>query len=115
MSFENPYFTPMAHLPTVGLIKPDLLYPHQGGGDNRLLFTAEQKHLIWFWVDENRLLTLKELCQKVLETFGIQCSTITIDRLLKVFHYTLKRAYPIPAHRNYERTIKLRYEYAAKF
>ena len=34
---------------------------------------------------------------------------------MKTFHYTLKRAYPVTAARNSERTINLRYEYAVKF
>ena len=87
--------------------------PH--GGGRRPMFSSLQKEKICEWVDEDALLTLKKLKEKVDEEFSISCSLSTVDRILKEFHYSVKRAYPVPVARNTSSTIEKRYEYAQAY
>ncbi|OQS53590.1 hypothetical protein EHP00_2450 [Ecytonucleospora hepatopenaei] len=71
--------------------------------------------MIRIWVDEDPEVLLKVLAHKVANTFNIQVSVSTIDRVLCSFHYTLKDSTLVQRNQNNERTIELRFEYAQKF
>ncbi|KAF7691483.1 hypothetical protein CDIK_2578 [Cucumispora dikerogammari] len=83
--------------------------------DKRSILDSEQKEQIKTWVDENCLLTLNELSDKVFKVYRIRVSKSTIDRCLREFHYTVKMVTVVPAFRNSETTIKKRKEYAGLF
>lgn len=52
------------------------------------------------WVDEDCALTLQELCNLVLTTFGIAVLKQTVMRSLKDFHFSFKRTSLLPDRRN---------------
>jgi len=85
------------------------------GGNYRGKLSTQQKETIKYWVDEDCLLTLKELVQRVQTEFNLTVSTSCVDRCLRSFHYTIKNVLPVPAARNSERTIQLRFDYAQNF
>lgn len=85
------------------------------GGDHKSLLGQDQKNMIRIWVDEDPEVLLKVLAHKVANTFNIQVSVSTIDRVLCSFHYTLKDSTLVQRNQNNERTIELRFEYAQKF
>ena len=85
------------------------------GGDLRSKLSADQKNEIILWVDQNCLMRISDLINKVYEHFLIRVSSSTIHRVLKDFHYTMKSVVFVPERRNDERTLNLREEYAATF
>ena len=85
------------------------------GGDRRSLLNNEQKEQICTWVDNDSLLTLKTIQSMVIERLGVQCSLSTVDRVLREFHFTVKRAYAVPSPHNTDSTITKRYEYALEY
>jgi len=89
--------------------------PRSRGGNRRGKLTIEQKESICGWIDENCLLTLKDIKKRVQEELNLLVSESTIDRCLKSFHYTVKNILPIPVARNTERTIEARFLYAQEF
>ena len=91
------------------------LVPKLSGGDRRSLLILEQKKQIIGWVDENSMITLKELKEKVHDEFGINVSTSTVNRVIGEFHYTLKCLVKVPERRNCETTLQKRIEYADMF
>ena len=89
--------------------------PQQRGGNKKSKLSNEQKAAICNWVDENAILTLKDLQSRIKEEFNVDCSISTIDRTLKGFHYSFKQAYPVPVPRNSTTTVEKRFEYALEF
>lgn len=85
------------------------------GGDKRSKLNEHQKIQLKAWVDENCLLTLKELKLKIESVFGLSVSLSTIDRCLGEFHYTLKLVTTSPTPRNTENAITQRFEYSQTF
>lgn len=85
------------------------------GGDRRSKLNANQKQEIISWVNENALLTLKDLSDKCESNLQIKVSISTIDRVLKTFHYTLKNIIAVPERRNCDLTIAKRALYAQEF
>lgn len=85
------------------------------GGNHRGKLSTSQKETIKQWVDENCLLTLKDLVTRVKDQFKINVSRSCVDRCLRNFHYTIKNVLPVPVARNSERTIQMRYEYSQSF
>jgi transposase len=77
--------------------------------------TEEQKRTIISWIDSDFTVSLKRLVQKIDNVFGVSISKSTIARIIKTFHYSLKRLNLIPERRNDPRTISLRCEYAQRF
>ena len=73
------------------------------------------KKAICNWVDNDCLVTLKELKERIQSTYSLSVSTSCIDRCLRAFHYTIKRAYSIAAACNRESTIESRFDYDTRF
>ena len=67
------------------------------------------------WVDQNCLLRISDLIEKVFVNFSIRVSASTIQRVLDGFHYSMKSILAVPERRNDERTLNLMEEYALKF
>ena len=95
--------------------KTGTLDPKPRGGNRRPLLSLEQKEKIINWVDENSLITLKELKQNVHDEFGIVVSLSTVDRVIGQFHYTLKSLVRVPERQNCQTTIQKRLEYSEMF
>jgi transposase len=85
------------------------------GGNYRGKLSMQQKEAIKRWVDDDCLLTLKDLVQRVQAEFHITVSKSCVYRCLRGFHYTIKNVLPVPAVRISERTIQLRFDYAQNF
>jgi transposase len=76
------------------------------GGDRRGKLTIDQENILCSWVDQNCLLTLKDIKKRLVDEFGSIVSVSTVDRCSKSFHYTIKNVLPVPVPRNTERTIE---------
>ena len=85
------------------------------GGDQKSKLSETQKSVITQWVDDDCLLTLNQLSAKVADVYNIQVSNSCIDRVLRNFHYTIKKVDTIPDARNRSSTIEQRFEYAICF
>ena len=85
------------------------------GGDRRSKLDSEIKKAVCDCVDNDCLVTLKELKERIHSTYSLSVSTSCIDRCLRAFHYTIKRVDSIPAARNRESTIESRFDYATRF
>ena len=85
------------------------------GGDFTSKLSGRDKEAIISWVDEDPLLTLGQLKEKINEELGRVVSISTVDRCLKNFHYTLKSLVPCPVRRNCDNTIEQRYQYALQY
>ena len=83
----------------------------RGGIRNKKL-SCEQKNLIRSWVDDDCSITLRAIKEKVLSEFGISICEKTADRVMKEFHYSLKRTSLIPVRRNDLDVVDKRAEYA---
>ncbi|KAF7703916.1 hypothetical protein CDIK_0048 [Cucumispora dikerogammari] len=60
------------------------------GRDRCSKLSNAQKETIWGWVNNNSLLTLKELKPIALEKLEIICSLPTINRALRELHFRAK-------------------------
>ncbi|KAG0432109.1 hypothetical protein DMUE_5517 [Dictyocoela muelleri] len=87
-------------------LKHGLVMQLRRGGDRRSLLSSEKKKKL-ARVDQECTLTLRQLSDWVYETFQIKVSKSTVERVLKQFHYTLKRIRLIPERRNCDVTIDL--------
>ena len=85
------------------------------GGDRRSKLSLEIKQQLLNYVDEECTKTLRELVFWVFDKFNVQLSLSTIDRSLREFPYTVKRASLIPERRNSESTIEVREAYALSY
>lgn len=86
----------------------------RGRPSNPILNDSEKTEIL-SWIDENALLTLKEICTKVQEKFNKSVSKSTVDRILKEFHYSLKMLVRAPERRNCPSKLQQRKEYADRF
>ncbi|KAG0432496.1 hypothetical protein DMUE_5493, partial [Dictyocoela muelleri] len=96
-------------------LKHGLVMPLRRSGDIRSLLSSEKKEKLLARVDQECTLTLSQLSDWVYETFQIKVSKNTVERVLKQFHYTLKRITLIPERRNCDVTIDLRAIYSFTF
>ena len=85
------------------------------GGDQKLKLSETQKSVITQWVDDDCLLTLNQLRAKVADMYNIQVSNSCIDRVLRNFHYTIKKVDTIPNARNRSSKIEQRFKYSICF
>ncbi|OAF68026.1 hypothetical protein A3Q56_04244 [Intoshia linei] len=86
------------------------------GGTTRTKLNNDQKEMIIKWTDENCILSLKELNEKVFLEYNVNVSISTINRCLKNVHYTLiKSLVAVPVRRNCISTLQKRFEYATNF
>ncbi|KAG0430809.1 Paired box protein Pax-6, partial [Dictyocoela muelleri] len=81
------------------------------GGDKRSVLSNNVKNKIKEWLDENCLLTLREIVEKIRIMHEINVSLSTVNRAIKDFHYTIKRLSVAPERRNCISTIDIRYQY----
>lgn len=91
------------------------VYSKQKGGDmkSKLSFFHQQK--VKEWVDDNCLLTLKQICQKLYKDHGVRVSQSTVDRCLKKFHFKPKQVSLVPKARNCAETTEKRTAYVQFF
>ncbi|OAF65544.1 hypothetical protein A3Q56_06737 [Intoshia linei] len=66
------------------------------GGNTRGKFIEQQKEATKRRIDDNCILKLKQLQEKVLLEYNVNLNISTIDRCLQKFHYTLKALVPVP-------------------
>jgi len=59
---------------------------------------------------KDSFMTLKQAAERLEIEYGLNVSTTTISRLIHSFGFTLKKPSIIPIRRNWEETIKARYE-----
>ena len=85
------------------------------GGDRRSKLDSEMKKVVCDWVDNDCLVTLKEIKERIQPTYSLSASTSCIDRCLGAFYYTIKKFDSIPAVCNRESTIESRFDYATRF
>ena len=85
------------------------------GGDLHSKLDSKMKKAVCNWVDNDCLVTLKELKERIQSTYNLSVSISFIDRCLRPFHYTIKRVDSILAARNRESTIEFRFDYATRF
>ena len=78
------------------------------GGDKPSKFTVDQKTELLSFVDQNCLLCISDLIEKVFVNFSIRVSASTIQRVLNDFHYFMKSIVAVPERRNDKRTLNLR-------
>ena len=77
--------------------------------------TEEHKSAVLSWVDNDCLLTLKELVFRLQDTFGVSVFASCVNRCLREFHYTIKSFDFIPAALNCTSTIEQHFDYAQKY
>ena len=87
----------------------------QKGGDQKSKLSETQKSVITQWVDGDCLLRLNQLKAKVADVYNIQVSNSCIGRVLRNFHYTIKKVNMIPDARNRSSTIEQHFEYSIHF
>jgi transposase len=85
------------------------------GGNRAQKLTNEEKSRVLEWVDKDCSLTLKALSAKCLSELNISAAPSTIGRVLRAFHYSLKRIHLLPERRNDEQALDIRAEYANAF
>jgi transposase len=84
-------------------------------GDKCSKFTIEEKQAICSWVDEDTTIKLRELQQKIRQTYNINVHVSNIDRILKKFHFSMKRLIAIPMQRNLPQNVEAKRIYARNF
>ena len=80
----------------------DVVAADARGGDCHSKLDSEMKQAVCDWVDNNCLVTLKELKERIQSTYGLSALTSCIDRCLGALYYTIKRVDSIPAACNRE-------------
>jgi len=86
----------------------------KGGSRNRKL-GPEQIQSIQNWIDDDCSITLKVIKSRILSTYDINVSLMTIGRYITAFNYTIKSTKLIPQRRNDDRSIDDREEYALAY
>ena len=76
---------------------------------------SEMKKAVCNWVDNDCLVTLKELKERIHSTCSLSVSTSCIDRCFRLFYYTIKTVDSIAAAYNRESTIESRFDYDTRF
>ena len=76
---------------------------------------TDKKNEILLWVDQDCLMRISDLVNKVYEHCLIRVSSSAIQRFLKDFYYIIKSVVSVPETKNDERTLNLKEEYATKF
>jgi transposase len=85
------------------------------GGVRNKKITQEIQAKIFNLVDENCLISLKDIRDKINNEFSVFLGLSTFFDYLKAFHYTLKLAHAIPERRNDNNAFQSRYLYANSF
>jgi transposase len=84
------------------------------GGQQRQKLDNDMKNQICEWVDKECTIPLTILAQRASMTFGISIGRKTIERCLKMFHYTLKRTSLVPALRNDLSTLEMQMDFVSE-
>lgn len=87
--------------------------PKKRGGDFRSILSLKQKNKNLWFCGRARNCNLKPNFTLGVRQFCLSVSLRKVDRVLRVFHYTLKRS--IRASRNTKRVLNLRVHYALHF
>lgn len=85
----------------------------RGGNRPQKLADAQQEAIL-DWIDEDCTQPLKRIADRVNTEFDIQVSRQTIGKILKEFHYSIKRVSLIPERRNCPEVIEKRYVFAMR-
>ncbi|KAF7685760.1 hypothetical protein CDIK_3491 [Cucumispora dikerogammari] len=85
------------------------------GGSRESKLSPEQKICVKEWVDKDCSLSLRKLCAKAQEEFGINLSKSSVDRILSGFQYSLKRIHYISERQNNSGVIETRKVYALDY
>ena len=96
-------------------LKSGVTESERKGGCRLPKLNDDHKNQIKLWVDENCSLSLKKISEMVLAEFGIKICKATVMKILKKFHYSIKRIHFIPERRNCQSTIDIRRDFALKF
>ena len=96
-------------------LNTDKLHSERIKNKKKSKLSEEQKNELRSWVDEDCSLSLRVLATKVREFFNINISKSTVDRILKRFHYSVKRINFLPVRRNDSENISRRKEYAIDY
>ena len=96
-------------------IKTGNVIAKKRGSSANAKLNEQQKIQIKNWVEEDVTISLKNICQKILDNYGIVISKSTVARILDSFHFSLKRIHTVPEKRNDPNTILQRLEYARLF
>jgi transposase len=75
----------------------------------------ERAKIIRQWVDNDCLLSLSSIRREVLRQFGTQISNSTISRILRAFHYTIKRTSIVAERASSFEVIQSRIHYAGEY
>ena len=86
-------------------LKTGLIFDGKRGEDRRLKLTLEVKENLLAYVDLECIKTLHKMAEWIKSTFNIEVLTSTVDRVLREFHYTLKRVTLVPELRNSVSTV----------
>ena len=85
------------------------------GGDKRSMLSEDSKNKIKEWLNENCLLTLKEICDKLRTELNVVVSISTVNRAICEFHYSLKQLSVAPERRNTPDALEIRLRYSESF
>jgi transposase len=77
--------------------------------------SQEQQSTIRDWVDDNCLLTLPELRQGCQRQLNVEVSESTLSRMLRNFHYTVKRTSVVVERVSWPEVIQARMVYATEY
>jgi transposase len=84
-------------------------------GNTRTLLSAEQKSIILRWLDNDCSMTLPVIRRGCLTHFGINVSESTLSRVLRSFHYTIKRTSTVAERASSQDVIEQRIAYAREY
>lgn len=94
--------------------KTGIIIPKTRGGRANKLSCEQACDLLRF-VEENPMATLEQMQNFIYGKFSISLSLSGINKYLKYFTFTLKKAVLVPEPRNDEKAIERRYNYALKY
>ena len=75
----------------------------------------ERAAIIRQWVDNDCLLSLSSIRHEVSRQFGTQISNCTLSRILRAFHYTIKRTSVVAERASSSEVIQSRIDYASEY
>ena len=76
--------------------------------------TDDRKEEVLKWVDADCTQTLSRLVERIEDSFSIRVSESTVSRLLRDFHYSVKRVSRVPERRNSPDVIESRFAFAVR-
>ena len=84
------------------------------GGRRSEKMTNNQKEAVLNWVDADCTSTNRQLVKRTENVFEIRVSESTVSRLLKDFHYSVKRVSLVPERRNSAEVIEAHFHFAVR-